>query len=240
MTVRKIIQIDEKKCNGCGLCIPSCAEGAIGIINGKAKLINDKFCDGLGACLGECPQNALKIIEREADDFNEKAVEEHLNKIKQKQNKTVKEVKNMHTCPGNQIIDLRDKKKTKVINSRLESELRQWPIQFHLVGVGAPYFDNADLLLAADCVPFAYANFHSDFLKGRPIIIGCPKLDETESYSEKLADIIKTNDVKSVTLVHMEVPCCFGMQSIAEEAIEKSGKNIPLRQSIITVNGEKQ
>jgi hypothetical protein len=109
-----------------------------------------------------------------------------------------------------------------------------------LVGVGAPYFDNADLLLAADCVPFAYANFHSDFLKGRPIIIGCPKLDETESYSEKLADIIKTNDVKSVTLVHMEVPCCFGMQSIAEEAIEKSGKNIPLRQSIITVNGEKQ
>ena len=143
-------------------------------------------------------------------------------------------------CPGSMMQDLRSKKTKQKDSARQESELRQWPIQLHLVGPGAPYFDNADLLIAADCVPFANANFHQDFLKGRPVVIGCPKLDETESYAEKIADIIKTGNVKSVTVAHMEVPCCFGLQSIAEEAVRISGKKIPVKEEIITVQGEKQ
>ena len=144
-------------------------------------------------------------------------------------------------CPGSAMQDLRHKKNSKSKKSaRQESELRQWPVQFHLVGPGAPYFDNADLLIAADCVPFAYANFHSDFLKDKPVIIGCPKLDETESYAEKLAEIIKVNKIKKITVAHIEVPCCFGLQSIVDEAVEKSGKKIPVNSEIITVSGEKQ
>ena len=147
----------------------------------------------------------------------------------------------MHGCPGAMMQDFRAKKtKQSKISARQKSELRQWPIQLHLVGPGAPYFDNEELLIAADCVPFAYANFHSDFLKGRPVVIGCPKLDETESYADKIADIIKAGNVKKVSIAHMEVPCCFGLQSIAEEAVRKSGKKIPIRQEIITVQGEKQ
>lgn len=151
-------------------------------------------------------------------------------------------VKNfMHGCPGAMVQDFTKKKtKGKGSTTRQVSELRQWPIQLHLVGPGAPYFDKADLLIAADCVPFACANFHSDFLKGRPVVIGCPKLDEVDSYADKIGEIIKTGDVKSVTVAHMEVPCCFGLQQIAEEAVEKSGKKIPIKQEIITVQGEKQ
>ena len=152
--------------------------------------------------------------------------------------------KMMCGCPGSAMQDLRgktNKNTVKTIKSaRQESELRQWPVQFHLVGPGAPYFDNADLLIAADCVPFAYANFHADFLKNKPVIIGCPKLDETDSYAEKLSDIIKTNKIKSITIAHMEVPCCFGLNSIVEEAVEKSGKKVPIRQKIITVSGDLQ
>src|SRR3989344_4933156 len=143
-------------------------------------------------------------------------------------------------CPGSAMQDFREKKSRKESGARLDSELRQWPIQLHLVGPGAPYFDNADLVIAADCAPFAYANFHPDFLNGKPVVIGCPKLDETDSYADKIAEIIKAGNVKSVTVVHMEVPCCFGLQSIAEEAVEKSGKKIPLKQEIITVQGGKQ
>ena len=144
-------------------------------------------------------------------------------------------------CPGAMMQDFSNKKtKQNKTSARMESELRQWPIQLHLVGPGAPYFDNANLIIAADCVPFAYANFHQDFLKGNAVVIGCPKLDETEDYAEKIAEIIKTGNVKSVTVAHMEVPCCFGLQSIAEESVEKSGKKIPIRQEIITVQGKKQ
>ncbi|MAG08454.1 iron-sulfur cluster-binding oxidoreductase [Candidatus Woesearchaeota archaeon] len=144
-------------------------------------------------------------------------------------------------CPGSAMQDFRDKKtKESKTSARQESELKQWPIQLHLVGPGAPYFENADLVITADCVPFAYANFHSDFLKGRPVVIGCPKLDETEDYAEKIGEIIKAGNVKSVTIIHMEVPCCFGLQSIVEEAVEKSGKKISIKQEIITVSGEKQ
>lgn len=150
-------------------------------------------------------------------------------------------VKNfMHGCPGAMMRDFRNKKTKQSKTTRQESELRQWPIQLHLVGPGAPYFEKADLVIAADCVPFAYANFHPDFLKGKAVVIGCPKLDETETYADKIAEIIKTGNMKSVTVAHMEVPCCFGLQSIVEEAVEKSGKKIPIKQEIITVQGEKQ
>lgn len=146
----------------------------------------------------------------------------------------------MHGCPGAMMQDFRSKKTESKTSIRQESELRQWPIQLHLVGPGAPYFENEELLIAADCVPFAYANFHSDYLKGRPVVIGCPKLDETESYSEKIAEIIKAGNVKKVIVAHMEVPCCFGIQSIAEEAVKKSGKKVQIKQEIITIGGEKQ
>jgi Pyruvate/2-oxoacid:ferredoxin oxidoreductase delta subunit len=241
MPTRKIIKIDETKCNGCGLCIPNCAEGAIKIVNGKARLISDKFCDGLGACLGHCPQDAITIEEREAEDFNEEAVKKYLNE--QKSASPNNHVKNIpFTCPGSRVIDRRENvsEKEKTQNMRLESELRQWPIQLKLVPANAPYLKDADLLIAADCVPFTYANFHSDFLRGKTLVMGCPKFDDAEHYIEKLTDILKINNIKSITLVNMEVPCCFGLQQIAEEAIKNSGKVLPLRQTIISVYGEKQ
>ncbi|MDP3026230.1 MAG: 4Fe-4S binding protein [Nanoarchaeota archaeon] len=271
MTKRKIIKINEKKCNGCSLCIPNCPEGAIQIIDGKARLISDLFCDGLGACIGHCPEGAITIEEREAEPYNEKKVMEnivkqgknvimaHLNHLKEhdekeylKQAKDYLREKNIdlkedtntqafHSCPGSKIMDFRNKKKetSSTPKARQESELMQWPVQLNLLSQNAAYFKDADLLLAADCVPFAYANFHSDFLKGKTLMIGCPKLDDVEYYEEKLTDILKSNNIKSITIVNMEVPCCFGLQNIAENAIRKSGKIIPLRQTIITVSGEK-
>jgi ferredoxin len=241
MPTRKIIKIDENRCNGCGLCIPNCAEGALKIVNGKARLISDKFCDGLGACLGHCPQNAIIIEEREAEDFNEQAVKKHLNE--QKNTSSKKHFKDIpFTCPGSRVIDRRDplSKNEKTQNMKLESELRQWPVQLKLVPPNAPYLIDADLLIAADCVPFAYANFHSDFLRGKILVMGCPKFDDAEQYTEKLTNILKMNDIKSITLVNMEVPCCFGLQQITEEAIKNSEIILPLRQTIISVNGEKQ
>ncbi|WP_455368528.1 4Fe-4S binding protein [[Eubacterium] cellulosolvens] len=240
MPTRKIIKIDETKCNGCGLCIPNCAEGALKIVNGKAKLISDKFCDGLGACLGHCPQDAITIEEREADNFNEEAVKKHLNEQKSASSNN----HGIHipfTCPGSRVIDRREtlSKNEKTQNMKLESELRQWPIQLKLVPPNAPYLKDAVLLIAADCVPFTYANFHSDFLRGKTLVMGCPKFDDAEQYIEKLTNILKMNNIKSITLVNMEVPCCFGLQKITEEAIKNSGKILPLRQTIISVNGEK-
>jgi Pyruvate/2-oxoacid:ferredoxin oxidoreductase delta subunit len=233
MPTRKIIKIDDAKCNGCALCIPNCAEGALKIVNGKARLISDKFCDGLGACLGHCPEDAITIEERNAEDFNEEAVKTHLNE--QKHASSNNHFKDMtFTCPGSRVIDRRDN------ISRLESELRQWPIQLNLVPAHAPYLRDADLLIAADCVPFSYANFHIDFLRGKTLVMGCPKFDNAEHYIEKLTDILKMNNIKSITLVNMEVPCCFGLQQIAEEAIKNSGKILPLRQTIISVQGEKR
>ncbi|MCK5626803.1 4Fe-4S ferredoxin [Candidatus Bathyarchaeota archaeon] len=241
MLARKIIKIDEAKCNGCGLCIPNCAEGALKIVNEKARLISDKFCDGLGACLGHCPQDAITIEERDAEDFNEEAVKTHLNEQKHaSSNNHFKDVP--FTCPRSRIIDRRDNisEKGTSKNIRLESELRQWPIQLNLVPAHAPYLKNADLLIAADCVPFSYANFHIDFLRGKTLVMGCPKFDDAEHYIKKLTDILKMNNIKSITLVNMEVPCCFGLQQITEEAIKNSGKITPLRQTIISVHGEKQ
>src|SRR3972149_2450139 len=245
---RKIVSIDEEKCNGCGECIPNCAEGAIKIIDGKAKLLDDKFCDGLGACLGHCPQDAIRVIERDALEFDEEAVKMHLNVSEEKPKLHIGVPRGtMHGaavprgCPGSMAMDFRSEQSSNATTSqRQEPQLRQWPVQLTLVSPQASYFKDADLLVAADCVPFAYPNFHHDFLAGKSLVIGCPKLDDVDFYTEKMTEMIKTSNVKSITLVNMEVPCCFGLQSIVEEAVKKSGKVLPIRQTVITIKGEKQ
>lgn len=246
---RNIVSIDEEKCNGCGECIPNCAEGAIKIIEGKAKLLDDKFCDGLGACLGHCPQDAIRVIERNALEFDEEAVKMHLNVTQDKPNKLHKGIprEKVHEaakpcgCPGSMAMDFRSERSPNATASkRQEPELRQWPVQLTLVSPQASYFKDADLLVAADCVPFAYPNFHKDFLAGKSLVIGCPKLDDVDFYIDKLTELIKTSNIKSITLVNMEVPCCFGLQRIVEEAVKKSGKVLPIRQTVITIKGEKQ
>jgi Pyruvate/2-oxoacid:ferredoxin oxidoreductase delta subunit len=238
MATRKIVRIDEEKCNGCGLCIPNCAEGAIQIVDGKAKLITDKFCDGLGACLGHCPEDAITIIEREADEFDEKAVEIHLHKQKEA-NHTHRPEPHLGGCPSTRVLQFQapKPKETGPATSSV-SMLSQWPVQLKLVPVNAPYFEDADLLIAADCVPFAYANFHQDFLRGKALVVGCPKLDDIQLYREKLTEIFRTNSIKSVTLPFMEVPCCFGLVKATEDAIAASGKDIPLKKVKIGIRGE--
>lgn len=245
---RKIVSIDEEKCNGCSECIPNCAEGAIKIIDGKAKLLDDKFCDGLGACLGHCPQDAIRVIERDAPEFDEEAVKMHLNVTEEKPIDLHKGVPRQtlhgggpHGCPGSMAMDFRSERSSNAGASvRQKPELRQWPVQLTLVSPQASYFKDADLLVAADCVPFAYPNFHSDFLAGKSLVIGCPKLDDADPYISKLAEMIKTSNIKSITLANMEVPCCFGLQRIVEEAVKKSGMVLPIRQTVITIKGEKQ
>jgi Fe-S-cluster-containing hydrogenase component 2 len=238
---RKIVSIDEEKCNGCGMCIPNCAEGAIKVIDGKARLVDDRFCDGLGACLGHCPQDAITVIERDAPEFDEQAVKKHLDVLKKPQ---MAPHSMPHACPGSMAMDFRgersESKTSAGASARQNSELRQWPVQLMLVSPEAPYFKNAELLVAADCVPFAYPNFHSDFLTGKSLVIGCPKLDDAEFYIDKLTDMLKRNNIKGITLVNMEVPCCFGLQRIVEEAMQRSGKVLPVRQTVITIRGEKQ
>ena len=231
---RNIINIDEEKCTGCGLCVVACAEGAIQIIDGKAKLVSDIYCDGLGACIGECPEGALTIIEREADDFDEEATKEHLERLKGSHEEPI------HGCPGSMLREIRHQVKTKdeVLYEELTSELTNWPIQLHLVSPSASYFKGADLLLVADCVPFAYANFHAKFLKNKPLVIGCPKLDDAPYYVEKLTEIIKSSSIKSITVVHMEVPCCSGLSIIANRAVASSGRSIPIKDYTISISGE--
>jgi len=280
MAKRKVIKIDVEKCNGCGLCIPNCPEGAIQIIDGKARLVSDLFCDGLGACIGHCPQGAISIEEREAQTYDEKKVmanivkqgqnviEAHLMHLKEHNQEHylkeavafLKEKKievspeaetssatHRHAaantgCPGSKVMDFRKKEESAAGNkdfSHTESQLGQWPIQIKLVPAAAPYFTNADLLIAADCVPFSYADFHQDLLQGKILLIGCPKLDDAAFYQEKITRILKDNQVKSITCVHMEVPCCFGLVSIIKSAISASGKNIPFAEVTITLKGEK-
>lgn len=252
MALRKIITIDEEKCNGCGLCVPNCAEGAIKIIDGKAKLIGDSLCDGLGACLGHCPQDALKITEREAVDFDEAEVHKHLQKEEHQPvqlNQTPRQHMHHHHgggCPGSRMMEINKQENKSAgvavssgdIEVKIKPQLTQWPVQLNLVPVNAPYFENADLLVTADCVPFAYPNYHLDLLKGKKVVVGCPKLDDVEYYAEKLSDIIKNNSIQSVTVAHMEVPCCTGIVRAAEEALEKSGKSIPFHRIRIGINGE--
>ncbi|MGN1319431.1 MAG: ATP-binding protein [Lachnospirales bacterium] len=215
--IRKIINIDSEKCNGCGACAKACHEGAIGMVNGKAVLLRDDYCDGLGDCLPTCPTNAISFIEREALPYDEEAVKKNM------ENK-----KRNFVCSSSS---------EKVFNNEKESMLRQWPVQIKLVPVNAAYFKNADLLIAADCTAYAYGNFHKEFMKNKITLIGCPKLDFVD-YSEKLTEIIKNNDIKSLTVTRMEVPCCGGIENAVKKAIINSGKNIPLNIIIISTEGK--
>jgi ferredoxin len=236
MVLRNIVKIDEKKCNGCGLCIPACTEGAIQIIDRKARLVKDIYCDGLGACLGKCPQDAITITQREADEFDEEAAEEHV--------KNIQDAIAIHTSPrgypSTQVMLFKtENEPTTGITEKRKSRLSTWPIQLKLMPPNAPFLKDADLLIAADCVPFAYADFHEDMLKDRILTVGCPKLDDTSLYRNKLAAIFRAADIKSVTVVNMEVPCCFGLNRLVQEAIELSGKKVPLSQETISIKGEK-
>lgn len=248
--LRKIVQIDADKCNGCGLCVPSCAEGAISIIGGKAVLAADNLCDGLGACLGECPMDAIKIIEREADAFDETAVEEHLNAIGRPATQGVHHsaptgARPGHShghggCPGSRAMTLEPAPSpaSQEEAGARQSRLGQWPVQLHLVPTSAPYFQNADLLIAADCVPFAYADFHKDFLAGKALVIGCPKLDDNSFYMQKLTELFRVSSIRSITVMRMEVPCCGGIVMAARQALAASGKDIPFHEVTVSIRGE--
>jgi len=232
MVKRNIVRIDEDKCNGCGLCVNACAEGAIQIIDGKAKLVSENYCDGLGACLGTCPEDAITVEQREAPEFDEEAVKAHLDK----QQKAASQPP--PACPGLMARDLKpeDGSPTPPEGS-VPSRLSHWPVQLNLVSPGAPYFENADLLLVADCVPFAMGDFHSRLLKDHSVAVGCPKLDDPDSYIEKVAAILKVNKPKSLTVVHMEVPCCSGMTQIARRAIAAADAKIPFDDITIDLHG---
>lgn len=247
---RKVIRIDEELCNGCGQCVPSCAEGAIQIIEGKARLVSDKYCDGLGACLGECPMGALSFEEREAEEFDEKAVFGHLNEIGRSVEdhivRQAQHAQNQHAhhggCPGSRMFDFtadtNEEAEGETVKQR--SQLRQWPVKLNLVNPSAPYFRDADLVLAADCAAFACGSFHSDYMKGKAIAIGCPKFDDVNYYIEKLKAIIEDGGVKSIAVVHMEVPCCMGLLYAAEKAVEMSERKVPIEEVVISIRGEVQ
>ena len=275
---RKIIQVDEEKCNGCGICIPNCHEGAMQLIDGKARLISDLFCDGLGACIGHCPEGAIEIIEREAEPYDERKVMErmvpkgrntilaHLEHLRYhneteflqqaidylKENSIMMNpAKSEHHshgecgCPGSMSRDFRTeeiKQETiavPVAASATASELRQWPVQLHLLNPQASYFKNADVVLAADCAAFAMGNFHARFLKGKSLAIACPKLDSNkESYIQKLTSMISDTKINSLTVVMMEVPCCGGLLQMTQAARSNAGRNIPIKQAVISLQGE--
>lgn len=243
--IREVIRIDEELCDGCGLCAPACAEGAIQMIDGKARLVSDRYCDGLGACLGECPQGAITFEKREAEEFDESAVVDRLKELglstEEHAAKMDSRPKPIHSggCPGSRMFDFREETLDEPVQSpSLRSELRQWPVKLNLVNPSAPYFAGADLILAADCAAFAYASFHPDYLRGKAIAIGCPKFDDLDHYIEKLAAIIVESEIKSITVVHMEVPCCLGLVHAAREAIKASGRDVPLESVVISIRGE--
>ena len=266
--IRKIIHIDEEKCNGCGLCARACHEGAIDIIDGKAKLVRENFCDGFGDCLPNCPTGAITFEEREAPEYDEVAVKKTQEETKSTaMNMTVEEIMMVEDenerrklmmakmkaegkkappsgCPGSQLMKLKQEEETiqkdharqSVYTGKPVSRLNQWPCQIKLLPTQAPFYDVAKLLIAADCTAYAYANMHEDFMKGKITLIGCPKLDDID-YSEKLTEIIANNDIKSVTIVRMEVPCCGGLQRAAENALRNSGKFIPWQVVTISRDG---
>ena len=279
---RKIINIDEEKCTGCGQCIPDCPEGALQLIDGKARLVSDLFCDGLGACMGTCHEGAISVIEREAEPYNEKTVMENIARQGEPVIRAHLEhlVSHGETDLYNQAIEYLDENHIAIPRHSIKgcspgsahhgqhpfagcpgsvarsigreghaddqrapaetgSELRQWPVQLKLLNPAAPYFENADLLISADCVPFAYAGFHQEFLRDKIVIVFCPKLDtDIEGYITKLADIFSRHAIRSITVAHMEVPCCGGVQYVVDEALERSGKKIPVKEVTITVEGQ--
>ncbi len=258
--IRKVVKIDEDKCNGCGLCVPACAEGAIQIIDGKARLIADNLCDGLGACLGDCPQDAITVEEREADEFDKAAVDEHLKASGLPPVAPLAHVapaSHAHhgSCPSAQVRSFappsgggcpsarvtsieRPAQATAPATGPAQSRLAQWPVQLHLVPPTAPFLRGADVLLAADCAPFAFANFHEELLKGKALLIACPKLDDTTPYLDKLTAMIQQSQINSLTVVHMEVPCCSGLLHLARQAIARSGRDIPLETVCIGIRGD--
>ncbi len=231
--IRRIIEIDKEKCNGCGLCAKACHEGAIGMVDGKATLLRDDYCDGLGDCLPVCPTGAITFVEREAAAYDEGAVQANM----------AKKGKIPCACPGSQskLLEVQEKMAAKreeeATPVAVPSRLRQWPVQIKLAPIKAPYFDGAKLLIAADCTAYAYGNFHEEFMKGKITLVGCPKLDMVD-YSEKLTEIIKQNDIQSVTIVRMEVPCCGGMEMAAKKALQASGKFIPWQVVTISTDGK--
>ncbi|MDO4547824.1 MAG: 4Fe-4S binding protein [Clostridia bacterium] len=232
--IRRVIRIDDEKCNGCGACVSACHEGAIELVNGKAKLMRDDYCDGLGDCLPTCPTGAITFVEREAAAYNEEAVMEN------KREKMSKEGSVLPCgCPGTQTKTIERKENDAAPSMRFyeqPSRLRQWPVQIKLVAANAPYFDGAKLLIAADCTAYAYAGFHERFIKGHITLVGCPKLDGVD-YSEKLTAIIGENDIKSVTVARMEVPCCAGLENAVKKALQASGKFIPWQVITISTDG---
>ena len=271
---RQIIKIDEAKCTGCGLCVPNCPEGALQIIDGKARLVGELFCDGLGACIGKCPEGAILIEERDAEAYSEtrvmanivqggpKVIAAHLKHLRDhRQTEYLRQAldylkgQNIAVpieetagqnhpggCPGSMMRDSRrptpEKDNAGAESAGLTSELRQWPIQLHLLNPAAPYFQNADLVIAADCVPFSYSNFHHRFLKGKTLVVFCPKLDTgLDQYKEKLAAVFSENSIKSVTIVHMEVPCCFGTVALVQEALRRANRSIPVEDITISLAG---
>jgi NAD-dependent dihydropyrimidine dehydrogenase PreA subunit len=279
---RKIIHIDEEKCTGCGQCIPDCPEGALQLIDGKARLVSDLFCDGLGACMGTCPEGAISVIEREAEPYNEKTVMENISRQgepvirahlahlisrgeRDLYNQAIEYLDENHIAiprhglkgcppvssnrgqhpfaggPGASARSIARDRRTEDQRASAEtgSELRQWPVQLKLLNPAAPYFENADLLISADCVPFAYAGFHQEFLRDKIVIIFCPKLDsDIDGYITKLADILSQHTIHSITVAHMEVPCCSGVRYVVDRALQRSGKKIPVREVTITIDGQ--
>ena len=239
MAVRNIVRIDEEKCDGCGNCVIACAEGAIEIRDGKAVIIKESYCDGLGACLGECPRGALTIERRDVEVFDEEAVQAHLARVHGRERQHHKPLP-VHGCPGAKALHLPERGAPPAEERRAQagSALRNWPVQIHLLPVRAPFFDQADVLVAGDCLPFAMGDFHRRLLPGTTLAVGCPKLDDAAAYVNKLAQIFNQNDIRSVKIAYMEVPCCAGLVRIVKKALEASGKAIPVSMVKVGIQGE--
>jgi ferredoxin len=231
MPVRKIIRIDEAKCTGCGNCVTACPEGAMAIINGKAKVIRESFCDGLGACIGECPEGALTIEEREAEEFDEEAVKQHLTKKHKRETPIC-------SCPSSAPMSFERRPQEDTHEIEQKAHLAHWPIQLALIPPTAPFLKGKDLVILADCTAVAYGDIQNKFVKGNAVMICCPKLDDTEPYERKLKEIVRTAGIRSITVVHMEVPCCFGLHGLVAKILTETRSDIPYRQFVIGIKGD--